>query len=786
MTSETKENQPAKKKSVKKTVKKKTAAKEPVAKKTAAKKSAVKKTAVKKSAVKKTVKKKTATKKVPVKKSVKAPVAETSEKTVLEKPVVDVAQKTVNQESEKKIETPRIKDVEVRKQPEIQTSKPELDQPEKVNQKTDMKEIPVKPVDSPVIQKKTEIKAPANQDIKPSPVQKTSSGTPDSKISRDASASTEEEVLSDLFQTVELAMPVTVRDLAEAIKIKASDLIKDFMKIGVFASMNQSVNMEQAANIAKDYGFIIKTPDAAVTDLAEIHHVKVDPSKLKPRPSIVTFMGHVDHGKTSLLDKIRDAKVVDSESGGITQHIGAYEVVLDQGAVTFLDTPGHEAFTAMRARGAKTTDIAVIVVAADDGLQPQTLEAIDHAKAAEVPIVVAINKCDLPTANVERVKQQLSERDLATEDWGGKTVAVKVSAKTGDGIDDLLDMLLLESEMLELKANPEAPARGAVIEARMSKDSGATVTLLVQDGTLSVSDCIVCGNFSGRVRAMINDRGIRVKTAGPSVPVEILGLAGVPEAGDTFFVVKNETKAKEYIEKKQMQNREASLGGNAHVSLDQLYESIQQGKIQKLNIIIKADTQGSAEALSAMLGQIKNDQVKLSIIHTGTGDVTRNDVMLASASNAIIVGFHVSIAPESADLAKREGVDVRLYKIIYEAEDAIRKALEGMLEPEVVEVEIGTAEVRQVFKISKLGVIAGSKVAKGKLIRNAKCKVFRNGQQIHESKLHGLKRFKNDAREVLEGFECGILINGFTDIQEGDEVRAYETEVSSNQALSSK
>lgn len=768
MTSETKDNKPIKKKTVKKSV---------------VKKATVKKEAVKKSPVKKVSAKKATS-------TVNASTQEDSnllksevviKKAVKKKPSVKASTKKSVTESDlivksapEKVQSPVSHKADEIKQAtkEILVSSPK---PGPQVPLTSTEKTIVKPI---VATDPTKAHSPEEESQERSSVVKNQN---DKKniLSKD-------DDLTEIYQTVELSMPITVRDLADSIKIKASDLIKDFMKMGVFASMNQSVNMEQAAKIAKEYGFLIKTPDIAMNNLADIHHVEVDPSKLKHRPAIVTFMGHVDHGKTSLLDKIRDAKVVDSESGGITQHIGAYEVVLDKGAVTFLDTPGHEAFTAMRARGAKTTDIAVIVVAADDGLQPQTIEAIDHARAAEVPMVVAINKCDLPTANVERVKQQLSERNLATEDWGGTTIAVSVSAKTGDGIDDLLDMLLLEAEMLELKANPEAPARGAVLEARMSKGSGAIVTLLVQDGTLFVSDCIVCGNYSGRIRAMINDRGVRVKSAGPSVPVEILGLAGVPEAGDTFFVVKNEMKAKEYIQKKQMNLREASMGGNAHVSLDQLYESIQLGKIQKLNIIIKADAQGSAEALSAMLSQIKSEQVKLAIIHVATGDVTRNDVMLASASNAIIVGFHVNLAPESVDLAKREGVDVRIYKIIYEAEDAIRKALDGMLEPIVTEVEVGSALVRQVFKISKLGVIAGSKVVKGKLVRNNKCKIFRNGQEIHESKIHGLKRFKNDAREVLEGFECGILINGFTDIQEGDEVRTYETEVSSNQAFSTR
>jgi len=578
------------------------------------------------------------------------------------------------------------------------------------------------------------------------------------------------------IKSLEVMLPITVRDLAGAMEIKPTDLIAKLMQKGVIANLNQSIHYNVASNIAKDFGFKIEEPHELERDLAKIHIDAADQSKLKPRPPIVTFMGHVDHGKTSLLDAIRKSKVVDSEAGGITQHVGAYEVFLKNGAVTFLDTPGHEAFTAMRARGARCTDVVVLVIAADSGVQPQTVEAIDHARAAEVPIVVAINKCDLPNANIDRVKKDLTERDLQPEDWGGKTITVNVSAKTGDGIDTLLEMLLLEAELLEIKANPDAPARGTVVEAELSKVSGPTATLLVQDGTLHVSDVVVCGNHYGKVRAMINDRKERVKEAPPSTPVGILGFSGVPEAGDVFFTVKDEVKARELIRNKQEQLRERSLAGSAHITLDDLYEEIKAGKISTLKIVLKADVQGSLEALKAMILQIPSDQAKLSIIHSATGDISQSDIMLASASNAIVIGFHVEIPSGAVDMIKREQVDVRTYNVIYEAQEAIRKALEGLLEPEIIEIHTGTVEVRQVIKISKLGNIAGSKVTKGKVLRNAMCRVFRNGEQIHEGKISGLKRFKNDAREVLEGYECGVTVSNFSAFEEGDEIRCYEIE----------
>lgn len=578
-------------------------------------------------------------------------------------------------------------------------------------------------------------------------------------------------------KAIVLATPVTVRDLAAAIEQKPTDMIARMIKMGTMASLNQFLQFEAAAKIAKEFGYELEQPHELEQDLSKFHHEKSDASKLVPRPPIVTFMGHVDHGKTSLLDAIRKTKVVDTESGGITQHIGAYEIFTEKGAVTFLDTPGHEAFTAMRARGARCTDIVVLVIAADASIQPQTKEAIDHALAAEATVVVAINKCDLPSANVDRVKKDLAEHGLASEDWGGKIITVPVSAKTGQGIDQLVEMLLLEAELLELKADPGSPARGTVVEAELSKASGPIATFLVQDGTLKMGDTVVCGSFYGKVRAMINEHGRRVPTAPPSAPVRVLGLSGVPSAGDVFYVVKDEAKAREWITERLERDRNKNLAGPSHITLDALYAEIKAGKLQTLKLILKADVQGSAEALKAVMSQIPSDKIKLSIIHTSTGDISHSDVMLAAASNAVIIGFHVNISADAQETAKREEVDVRTYQIIYEAKAAIEKALEGMLEPEKREVQIGSAEVRQVFKLSRSGTVAGSMVTKGKIVRNALCRVMRKGVKVHEGKVSGLKRFKNDAREVAEGFECGISIDNFSEFEPGDEIRVLEVEL---------
>ncbi|MBF0253520.1 MAG: translation initiation factor IF-2 [Candidatus Omnitrophica bacterium] len=635
-----------------------------------------------------------------------------------------------------------------------------------------LKPAPPKPEAPKSVPPKSEVlrtEPPKPEAAKPEP-QKAVSSTETAKAAPNASASTPS------LKALQLQTPITVRELAVAIEAKPTELIAKLIQAGVFASMNQSIPFDAAAKLAAEFGYKIEAFHELEHDLSKIHHSDVDREKLVVRPPIVTLMGHVDHGKTSLLDAIRKSKVVESESGGITQHIGAYEVFLPKGAVTFLDTPGHEAFTAMRSRGARATDIVVLVVAADSGIMPQTEEAIHHAKAAEATIVVAINKCDLPAANVDRVKKELAERDLAPEDWGGKTITVSVSAKTGQGIDELLEMLLLESEVLELRANPEAPARGTVVEAELSKGKGPIATFLVQDGTLRLSDTVVCGTYSGRVKAMVNDRGQRIKEAPPSTPVEVLGLSGVPQAGDVFYVVKNEVKARELIEEKRQSLLERSRSGPAHITLEQLHEQIQAGKINTLNLIVKADVQGSLEALIATLSKIEEKEVKLNIIHSGTGDISASDVMLASASNAIVIGFHVAVAADAEALRRREEVDVRVYEIIYELKTAILKALEGLLEPEEKEISVGKARVRQVFRVSKIGAVAGSKVEKGKIVRNARCRVFRDGKIVFEGRIGGLKRFKNDAREVAEGFECGITVDGFADFEEGDEIKAYTVE----------
>ncbi|MBI1976650.1 MAG: translation initiation factor IF-2, partial [Candidatus Omnitrophica bacterium] len=487
------------------------------------------------------------------------------------------------------------------------------------------------------------------------------------------------------------------------------------------------------------------------------------------------FMGHVDHGKTSLLDYIRKTRVAAKEAGGITQHIGAYQVQIGKGKVTFLDTPGHEAFTALRARGANITDIVVLVVAADDGVMPQTIEAIDHAKAAKVPIVVAINKCDLPGANVDTVKSKLAEVNLLPEDWGGKTVTVSVSAKTGVGIDGLLEMLLLETELLELKANPKKPASGAVIEAKLTPERGALATVLVQNGTLRVGDPVLCGMTYGKVRAMWNDRLQPVQEAGPAAPVEISGLSGVPEAGDPFFVVTDLEQAKE-IANKRLAEKEARgfKPTQQHITLEDLYARIKEGKIKELKLVTKADVQGSLQVLNQIINRLGTGEVKVDIIHSGVGDINESDVMLAAASDAIVLGFHVRVDFSAQAAAAREGVDLRVYDIIYEVEAAVRAAMEGLLDPEIQEQMVGKAQVLQTFDVPKIGTIAGCKVTGGKIHRKVLVRLVRGKDVIFEGKVGSLKRFKDDVREVLEGFECGIGIEGFNDIHTGDIIEAYE------------
>jgi translation initiation factor IF-2 len=487
-------------------------------------------------------------------------------------------------------------------------------------------------------------------------------------------------------------------------------------------------------------------------------------------------MGHVDHGKTSLLDAIRKTKVVESEHGGITQHIGAYRVVLPSGEITFLDTPGHEAFTAMRARGAGITDIVVLVVAADDGVMPQTQEAIDHARAAEVPIIVALNKIDKPQANIDMVKKQLSELNLTAEDWGGKTITVCVSAKTGKGIDDLLEMILLEAQMLELKASPSKPAKGVVIEAKLSKGRGPVATLLVQNGTLRLNDNIIVGPHYGKMRAMFNDHGQSVTEAPPSFPVEVLGISGVPLAGEPFYVIKDEKLAKELALRRQESERQRQIKTIKRISLEDLYSQIKEGKIKELKLIIKADVQGSLGAIKDTLSKLNVSEIKLDIIHEGVGNINGSDTILAVASNALILGFNVTADEQAKEFSEKEGVDIRTYNIIYELANDIKAALEGMLEPKLKKVFLGRAEVRKVFKLSRSGTVAGCFVSKGKFTRTCDVSLMRNGEVIFEGKLSSLKRFKDDVREVAEGFECGMALSGFENLQEGDMIEAFEIE----------
>jgi len=575
---------------------------------------------------------------------------------------------------------------------------------------------------------------------------------------------------------IELELPITVKDLAIKLQEKSSVLIKHLMDMKVMIGINQTLSEDVLNKLCLKYNFKIKkAPDAE--ELALEVHKKIDqPQELKSRSPIVTFMGHVDHGKTSLLDAIRKTKVTEAEHGGITQHIGAYRVSLPQGEITFLDTPGHEAFTAMRARGARITDIVVLVVAADDGIMPQTQEAIDHARAAGVAIIVAINKIDKAQANLDMVKKQLSEIGLTAEDWGGKTITVPVSAKTGTGIDNLLEMILLQAEVMELKANPDRLAYGVVLEARMAKGRGPVATLLVQNGTLALNQNIIVGNLYGKIRAMLNDRGQGVTTAGPATPVEVLGISGIPQVGEQFFVIEDEKQAKSLIQARAEKERLQQVKEVKRVSLEDLHTQIAGGKIKELKLIIKADVQGSLEAIKDTLDKLNVSEIKIDIIHMGAGNINTSDVILAMASDALILGFNVSADEPAKELISKEGVDVKTYSIIYELANDIKAAVEGMLAPKLKKVFLGRAEVRKMFKLSRSGLIAGCFVTKGKINRNCLVTVMRNGEVAFEGKISSLKRFKDDVREVGEGFECGIAIGGFDQLAEGDIIEAYDIE----------
>ncbi|MEI3610886.1 translation initiation factor IF-2 [Pseudogracilibacillus sp. SO30301A] len=569
---------------------------------------------------------------------------------------------------------------------------------------------------------------------------------------------------------------LTVNDLADKLHKDVSEIIKKLMFLGIMVTKNQDLDDDAVELICSDYGVSVEKEIILEDTDFEKYRQEDKEQDLQERPAVVTIMGHVDHGKTTLLDSIRHTKVTAGEAGGITQHIGAYQAESSDKKITFLDTPGHEAFTSMRSRGAEVTDIAILVVAADDGVMPQTVEAINHAKAANVPIIIAVNKMDKETANPERVMQELTEYELIPEDWGGDTIFVPISAIKGEGIDELLEMILLVAEMAELKANPNKPAFGTVIDAQLDKGRGAVASLLVQEGTLTVGDSIVVGNTYGRVRAMVNDVGQRIEKAEPSTPVEITGLNAVPQAGDQFLVFEDEKKARQIGETRQQQHIVESRGSQTKISLDDLFEQIKQGEMKDLNVIIKADVQGSAEALAASLRKIEVDNVNINIIHSGVGAITESDIILASASNAVVIGFNVRPDVNAHKAAESEKVDVRLHRVIYKAIEEMEAAMKGLLDPEYEEKVIGQAEVRETFKVSKIGTIAGSYVTDGKITRNSSVRLIRDGIVLFEGEILALKRFKDDVREVVQNYECGITIKDFNDIKVGDIIEAFVME----------
>ena len=584
----------------------------------------------------------------------------------------------------------------------------------------------------------------------------------------------EKEVAPLPAKVIRIDETITVSELAGKMGVKVNELIRKLMDQGILATINQRLDIDTATLAAGEFGFGVEVVPLYGEEFLE--EEKEDESLLQPRPPIVTIMGHVDHGKTSLLDAIRESKIIAKESGGITQHIGAYHVSLGQGDIVFLDTPGHEAFTAMRARGAQVTDIIVLVVAADEGVKPQTVEAIDHARAAGVPILVAVNKIDLPNANVEKVKQELNQYNLVPEDWGGKSIFVEVSAKEKIGLDSLLEMILLQAEMLELKANPNKKARGTVIEARLDKQRGAVASVLVQSGTLGVGDAFVSGFSAGKVRAMINDRGKKVKSIGPSMPAEVLGFSSLPQAGDKFYALDSDKAARQISEIRQRIRREEVLFRRRRITLEDLHEQIALGKLKELKIIVKADVQGSVQALCDSLQKLSTQEITLNIVHRGVGGINESDVMLGAASNAIIIGFNVRPEPSAEDLSEKEGVDIHTYRVIYEAVEEAKKAMEGLLEPEFKEIPLGRAEVKRTFRIPKVGVVAGCSVAKGKISRQSKVRLLRDNIIIYEGKISSLKRFKDDVREVESGFECGVGLEGFNDVKENDILEAFTLE----------
>jgi translation initiation factor IF-2 len=585
---------------------------------------------------------------------------------------------------------------------------------------------------------------------------------------------TEITVPKAIKRIIRISETISVGELAKRMGIKANDLIRSLMKMGMMVTINHPLDFDTAVILSSEYGYEVEN---VAVDLDEIIESLPDaPETLEKRSPVVTIMGHVDHGKTSLLDAIREANVIAGEAGGITQHIGAYDVELNGRKITFLDTPGHEAFTAMRARGAKVTDIVILVVAADDGVMPQTREAINHSKAAGVPIIVAINKVDKPDAKPERVKQELTEHGLLSSDWGGDTTMVEVSAKKRLNLEELLEMILLQADVMDLKANPNKLAKGTVVEAKLDKGRGPVATVLVQEGTLKNGDYCVVGIHSGRVRAMQNDRGDKVLEAGPSMPVELVGLSGVPDAGDVFVAMKDEKQAKEIATLRQIKQREVELAKHTKLSLEDLYKKIQSGEVKDLNVIVKGDVQGSVEAVGETLRKLSTDAVRLNVLHSGVGAITETDVNLAAASNAIIIGFSVRPEVKAQGLAEKEGVDIRLYSIIYDAVEDVRKAMEGLLAPTLKEKYLGRSEIREVFSVPKVGNVAGCYVLDGKMLRNAQVRLLRDNVVIYEGKMSSLRRFKDDQKEVASGYECGIGLENYNDIKTGDIIEAFEIE----------
>ena len=590
-----------------------------------------------------------------------------------------------------------------------------------------------------------------------------------------------EEVVEELVDedAIEIAGTIVIKDLAEILDMSSAQIITKLIGFGVMANINQEIDFETASLLAEEAGIVLVEKEVTEEDIqADIEEEfnldrEDSPNELKSRPPVVTVMGHVDHGKTSLLDAIRDSSVRTGEAGGITQHIGASVADVKGQKIVFLDTPGHEAFTSMRARGTQVTDIAILVVAADDGIMPQTIEAINHARAAEVPIIIAVNKMDKPDANVDRIKQDLTEYGLMAEDWGGDTIVMPVSALKGEGIEELLEMVLLVAEMQELKANPNRKAVGSIVEAQLDKGRGPVATVLVQKGTLKVGDLVVSGTASGRVRAMFDDKGKNIKKAGPAIPAMILGLSEVPDAGNTIYAVKDEKTARIIANKRKEYNREEQMKVSSNVSLDDLFDQIQSGNVKDLNLIVKTDVKGTIDAISQSLTKLENEEVNVNIIHGGVGGITESDVMLATASNAIIIGFNVRPTLGATDKAKEEGIDIRTYRVIYEAIEDIKAAVTGMLDPEYVEEVIGRAEVRAVFKVPHAGNVSGIYIQQGKITRDSTIRLLRDDIVLHEGNISSLRRFKDDVKEIATGYEGGIGLENYNDVKEGDVFEAY-------------